>query len=141
MAAQNQSEAEAIREVRKVRDAWIAAVKAKDIDGLMNLLTEDVVMMHPNRPAVIGHAANRADLEATFARVHVDQNVISDESVVAGEWAFERSRTTTTLIPIAGGSPVTVRSKAITILRRKPDGSWKIARVIGNLDRAAESAK
>jgi len=129
---------DAIREIIKVRDAWTAAVRTKDVERLMSLLTDDIVMMHPNRSAIIGLAANRADLLASFEKFHVDQTVVSDEIVVAGEWAFDRSRATTTLTPLAGGTPVTVHSKAVTILRRQPDGSWKIARVIGNLDHPAE---
>jgi ketosteroid isomerase-like protein len=128
---------DAVREIAKVRDAWTAAVKAKDVERLIGMLTDDIVMMHPNRPAVIGLAANRADLLAAFGKFHVDQIVVSDEMVVAGEWAFDRSRATTTLTPVVGGAPVTVRSKAITILRHQADGSWKIARVIGNLDHPA----
>jgi ketosteroid isomerase-like protein len=134
------SDEDAVREIIRVRDAWTAAVKAKDVERLMSLLTYDIVMMHPNRPAVTGLAANRAELLAAFEKFHVDQTVVSDEIVVVGEWAFDRSRATTTLTPIAGGTAVTVRSKAITILRRQPDGSWKIARVIGNLDHPAEKS-
>jgi ketosteroid isomerase-like protein len=133
------SDEDAVREIIRVRDAWTAAVKAKDVDRLMSMLTDDVVMMHPNRPAVIGLVANRADLLAAFERFRVDQTVVSDEVVVAGEWAFDRSRATTTLTPIAGGAPVVVPSKAITVWRHQADGSWKIARVIGNLDQPAET--
>ena len=129
-----------VREIIKVRDAWTAAVKAKEVERLMSLLADDIVMMHPNRPAIIGLAANRVDLLSAFEKFHVDQTVVSDEIVVSGEWAFDRSRATTTLTPAAGGAPVTVRSKAITILRRQADGSWKIARVIGNLDYPAEKS-
>jgi len=125
---------DAVRQISQVRDAWIAGVRAKDVDRLMGYLTDDVVMMHPNRRAVIGKEANRADLVAAFGKFSVEQTAESDEIVVAGEWAFDRSRATTTLTPVGGGAPVTVPSKTITILRRGADGAWKIARVIGNLD-------
>jgi len=125
---------EAVRQIIQVRDAWIAGVRAKDVDRLMGYLTDDVVMMHPNRAAVIGKEANRADLIAAFGKFSVEQTAESDEIIVAGEWAFDRSRATTTLTPVAGGVPVTARSKTITILRRQAGGAWKIARVIGNLD-------
>jgi len=125
---------EAVRQIIQVRDAWIAGVRAKDVDRLMGYLTDDVIMMHPNRAAVIGKEANRADLIAAFGKFSVEQTAESDEIIVAGEWAFDRSRATTTLTPVAGGERVTVRSKTITILRRRTEGAWKIARVIGNLD-------
>ena len=130
----------AVREITQVRDTWTGAVKAKDVDRLMSLLTDDIVMMHPNRPASIGLAANRVDLLVSFEKFSVDQTVVSDEIVVAGEWAFDRSRATTTLTPVVGGAPITVRSRAITILRRQADSAWKIARVIGNLDYPAQKS-
>jgi ketosteroid isomerase-like protein len=138
MPEQGPTESAAVRDVLKVRDSWLTAVRAGDVEKLMTLLTDDAVFMHPNRPAVVGSAANRADLLSAFARFSVDQEAISDETVVAGEWAFDRSRVTTTITPISGGNPVTVRSKTITILRRQADGTWKIARTIGNLDHPAE---
>jgi len=125
---------DAVRHIIEVRDAWIAAVRAKDVERLMEYLTDDVVMMHPNRPAVVGKEANRADLVAAFGKFSVEQTAVSDEVIVAGEWAFDRSRATTTLTPVSGGERVRVRSKTITILRRQANGAWKIARVIGNSD-------
>jgi uncharacterized protein (TIGR02246 family) len=127
-------ENDAIREIIQVRDAWIAAVKAKDINRLISLLTDDIIMMHPNRPAVMGKDANRTDLLAALEKFNIDQTVVSDEVAVAEEWAFDRSRATTTLTPVSGGNAITVRSKSVTILRRQADGSWRIARVIGNWD-------
>ena len=125
---------DAVRQIIQVRDAWIAGVRAKDVERLMGYLTDDVVMLHPNRPAIVGKEANRTDLVAAFGRFSVEQTAETDEVIIAGEWAFDRSRAMTTLTPVAGGERVTVRSKTITILRRCEDGAWKIARVIGNLD-------
>jgi len=123
-----------IARILAARDAWIVAVKAKNIDQLMSLITDDIVMMHPGRPSVVGRAANRVDLEAALARFDVDQEAVSDETIVVGDWAFDRSRVVTRLTPISGGEPIVSHSKALTILRRSQDGSWQIARVIGNAD-------
>jgi uncharacterized protein (TIGR02246 family) len=123
-----------LTKVLAVRDAWIAALRAKDIDGLMNLLTDDVVIMHPGRASVVGSAANRADIAAVLANFNVNQEAVSDETVVIGEWAFDRSRAVTRLTPVSGSDCIVSRSKAITILRRRRDGAWQIARVIGNAE-------
>jgi hypothetical protein len=53
---------------------------------------------------------------------------------VIGEWAFDRSRAVTKLTPVSGGDCIVSRSKAITILRQRSDGTWQIARVIGNAE-------
>jgi len=63
----------------------------------------------------------------------VDQTVVSDETVVAGDWAFDRGRAHRTLTPVAGGDTIEVDSEVVVILRRQADGAWKVARTIGVL--------
>jgi ketosteroid isomerase-like protein len=58
----------------------------------------------------------------------MDQTAISEETVVAGEWAFDRASVSTNVTPIAGGEPSQVKSEVIVILRRDTDGFWKLAR-------------
>jgi ketosteroid isomerase-like protein len=46
-------------EIDAAKNAWLAALRARDVDRLMTLLTDDIVMMHPNGRADIGKAAAR----------------------------------------------------------------------------------
>jgi ketosteroid isomerase-like protein len=97
------------------------------------LVTDDVVIMHPNGRTDVGKAAVRADFERFFRQFTVDQKVVSDETVVSGEWAFDRGRVHTTVMPVGGGNPVQIASEVVTLLRREANGAWKVARAIGVL--------
>ena len=63
----------------------------------------------------------------------MDQSATSEETVIAGEFAFDRASVSTRIIPVAGGQPSQVNSEVIVILRRTVDGLWKIARTMGVL--------
>jgi len=124
---------DSVAAVLAVRDAWLAALKSRDVGRLMELVTDDIVMMHPNGRTDTGKDAVRADFERFFQQFTADQRVASDETVVSGDWAFDRGRAQTTLVPVSGGNPVHVASEVLVILRREPQGTWKIARVIAVL--------
>jgi ketosteroid isomerase-like protein len=55
-----------------------------------------------------------------------------EELEVAGDWAFAWGSETVTLVAQTGGSPIHMQGKGMSILKRQPDGSWKIARGINN---------
>lgn len=120
-------------QIETVKAAWIAALKAGDVDLLMSLVTDDVVAMHPSGKTTQGKQEMADDFQRFFAKFRIDQTAICEECIVAGEWAFERSRVNTKLEPIAGGQASEVDSKVVVILRRTADGNWKVARTIAVL--------
>ena len=117
-------------EIEKVKAAWIAAVRAGDVGRLLGLVTDDVVAMHPTGKTTQGKQELADDFRRFFAKFRMDQTAISKETVVAGEWAFDRARVSTKVTPIVGGEPSQVNSEVIVILRRDADGLWKLARSI-----------
>ena len=62
----------------------------------------------------------------------VEQTVSLEEVQVAGDWAFAWGTEQFTLVPRAGGAPIEMQGKGMSILSRQPDGSWKFARGINN---------
>jgi ketosteroid isomerase-like protein len=116
--------------IEEFKAAWIAAVRASDVDRLLAMVTDDVVAMHPNSKTTKGKKELGDDFRRFFAKFRMDQTANSEETVVAGEWAFDRARVSTKVTPIAGGEPSQVNSEVIVILRRDDDGFWKRARSI-----------
>ena len=118
--------------VKRVREQAIAAINAGDLDAVAALLTDDIVWMPQEKPTSIGKEAFRLYWVALFEQFVFDRTLTHDEVIVAGDWAIHRSTLGGTVTPKAGGESLPLSSKAIDILRRQPDGSWKHARVIFN---------
>ena len=113
---------------------WEEAVRRKDVDLLLELVTDDVVFMPGNAPSVVGRAALKQAYGAMFAGFEFEQSFAPEEIQVGGNWAFVRGTDTLEMKPLAGGDPVVVRGRGISILRRVEDGSWKFARGITNTE-------
>ena len=64
----------------------------------------------------------------------------AEEIEVAGDWAFSRGTYTFTGTKKAGGKPIQIIGKFIHILKRQPDGSWKLTRDCWNHDKPFPSA-
>lgn len=109
-----------------------AAENAGSVDQFRSYFADDLVMMAPNAPPVIG-----ADSVATLMRefhdafaVQVEYN--SQEIVVFGDWAFDRGTEHFTVTPKAGGAPIQKSGNYLYVYQRQEDGSWKQSRVIWN---------
>ena len=109
-------------------DAYVAAVNSNDLATLMGMLTEDVVFLSPNQPAVVGKAAVRPWLEAYLKafKTHWDKPV--HEFVVSREWAFERYSFKSSDTPIGGGPVVDHTGWGLLIYHHDADGKWRVAR-------------
>ena len=115
-----------------LNDIWrryAASLNAGDISRWMELWTDDGVQMPPDEPAVVGkeqiRGRNRAVLDQfTFNMEHITNLEVEE----AGNLAFARGRFGATLTPKGEGKPIVVDGKYLTILKKQPDGSWKIHR-------------
>ncbi len=114
----------------------MASFSAGTVDTSMALLTDDAVMLPPNEPMLSGNAAIRKWATDMVNQYTVSGKYSDRKVIVSGDWASERFAGELTLTPKAGGAAITEKVKGIHILRRQPDGSWKIAQDVWNTDTA-----
>jgi uncharacterized protein (TIGR02246 family) len=62
----------------------------------------------------------------TKARIEGTSEI--QEVQVLGDWAYLRNRLEMTVTPPDGGGPVRRSGYTLTILRKGPDGRWRLAR-------------
>ena len=116
----------------KVRAAWVAAVANGDPDALRPLLTDDYEVWAHGAPPLSGVDAAINAMRGAIARYHIAQSFEPSETVIAGDWAFERGLERMTVTPIDGGPAQTLSQRALLILRRGDDGQWRYARGMTN---------
>ena len=112
-------------QIRKLVDSWIAASKARDLQTLMDMMTDDIVFMTPGRTP-FGKAEFAADSERTTGMA-VDASAEVQEVEIFGSRAYIRNHIRAELT--APGQPAKRMSGyAMSILRKGADGRWRIAR-------------
>jgi ketosteroid isomerase-like protein len=122
---------EEIQDIRRIAVRWTGAVEAGDIEQLGRLMTEDIVVIHGNGRLLCGKEAVMKDLARSVEDFSVQQSVESEETIVAGEWAFDRAKVHTTISSRKSCDTKQFDSRTITILRKQSGLGWRVARVIG----------
>ncbi len=118
--------------IAMVREKELTAFDLGDVEGLNDIVTEDIVLDTPNRPAIIGKEANRAFSEALFARFDYEATYLVDELVIEKNWAFDRGVWIEKRLPKDGGEQSQLSFGILQLYKRQSDGSWKLARLIWN---------
>ncbi|HSR53892.1 MAG TPA: nuclear transport factor 2 family protein [Acidobacteriota bacterium] len=117
--------------VEETLAAIIAADKRSDVEAIVGLYTEDAVLIPPEGPSVYGRDAIRQRYSEGFEQFSMDVAFKSEETVVAGEWAYNRGQTVGTLIWHDDREPTPLNDAYLMIRKRGPDG-WLIHRLIWN---------
>lgn len=113
------------RAIRQVVDDWMAASKAGDLAKVLDLMTDDAVFMVPGHEpfgkqefAAASQAMSKMQIAGTSEIVELQ---------VLGGWAFIRAHIDLRITP-PGGEVLRRAGYTLTLLRKQPDGSWRLAR-------------
>lgn len=118
-----------------IEDVWreySASLNAGDLNRWMSLWTEGGIQMPPGEPPLVGKNEIRARNEAVLDQFEFDISIANHEVETVGDWAYSRGVYQATLTPKRGGQSIDVDGKYMTILKKQPDGSWKIHRDVFN---------
>jgi ketosteroid isomerase-like protein len=108
------------------------AIAARNADALRDLLTDDYEVWANAAPPIVGVEGAVTAMRGALERYRIDQRFDPTETVIAGDWAFERGIETMTVTPLAGDGARTMSQRALLIMRRGADGRWRYARGMTN---------
>ncbi len=120
--------------IAKFNERYLGAINAGDLATLSSLTTDGHMMLAPNRPPIVGKAANDAVNGAAFAQFDFAETWSPEETVVTGDWAYQRGTFTTSATPKAGGDPRVVSGAFLRIYQRQQGGEWRMIRDMFNSD-------
>jgi len=115
-------------DIEALLKGYESVLNASDVDGILELYTEDGVFMAPNNPSAVGIQQVEAAYTGVFQAI--DLNVVFDIveiEVISENWAFARSNSSGTITINVTGDNVAEGNQELFVLQ-KIDGDWKIAR-------------
>jgi len=123
----------------RMPELWDAAEKTGNIEGILDLLTDDYIRMEAEMPVMVGKEAFRDFLESFYEKYSAENSKNTVVEVrLAGDWAYARGTWEGTVVPKTGGDKIQLTGKWIDIRERQEDGSWKISRCSSSLDQPFE---
>lgn len=113
------------RAIRDLIDTWMAATQAGDVETVLGLMTDDVVFMVPGREPFGKETFAAASQDMKDVRVEGKSEIA--ELKVLGDWAYLRGHLQIAMKTPAGNA-IQRAGYTLTILRKEPDGKWRLAR-------------
>ena len=132
--SQGRNDAEVVAARRKEH---LDAFNRADVDGMAEVVAEDIVTMPPNIRAFEGKEACRSWWQQGFDAARSHFEVIPTELEVAGDWAYDLFTWSMESTPHEGGEAAHDRGNCVFLWRRGSDDSWRLARAIWNSDNEA----
>lgn len=114
--------------IREVIGRWHDRTAAGDVDGVLELIGEDAAFLTPGRPPMEGRATFEAGLRKVLQTHQIESSGNIREVVVVGDLAYSVTALTVRMTPHAGGEAHARSGYAMSIFRRRPDGTWQLSR-------------
>lgn len=124
-----------MEKIEELHQTDMKASMAKDFDTLLDLWTDDGIMIRPGVEPIIGKKAITQTIESyreqlkniTFTQYLIEFNEVKIIGDHAYEWGDYHHKYFTKDNP---GQELEQKGRLMRILRRQPDGQWKAARAI-----------
>ena len=114
--------------IRAADSAFAAAATAGNVDGVVSQYANDAVLLAPNLPPQKGRDAIRSFWGGFLGVYTVRFELGSDTIDGRDDLAYNIGHYRFTAVPKAKGAPgVADEGKYVVILKKQPDGKWKIA--------------
>jgi len=124
--------------IEKAFQQDIAATFSRDPVALTDYWTDDAIRIGMGQPADVGKQAIQASNERQTANKNF--KVLSyvpetkDLTVLDGGWAVAWRSFTASYVDSPGGETKQIRGTVLMVLKKLPDGSWKVFRAMGGTE-------
>lgn len=126
--------------IKSLFDKHSTAFNDGDAAAVAALFTDDAEMIPPDRSPLAGTDMIHWGLNIAFDLFKAKITGSSLEVEIAGDWAFTRRAYTMTLTATTSGEEMEITANWLEILKRQPDGSWKISLEMVNSDQPLPDA-
>ena len=111
----------------------LKASLSHDINLILNVFTDDAILMPPNDTTVFGKDEIRSWWEDYFSFFRITSVKETERQMtVVGNQAFDRQSFSVTIVPKERGARILDDIRSLIVWRREADGTWRIAQQIWN---------
>jgi uncharacterized protein (TIGR02246 family) len=114
-----------------LEERYTACLNTADVDSYSALYADDVIWAAPNLPDGRSRAEIATLLDGLFSKVTQQLTVHVDDLTVTGDSAVALGVATGTVARKPDGDAQPLKLRAIWVLRRDDDGTWRITRQVG----------
>ncbi len=110
--------------IRELVDTWMAATRAKDLDTILSLMSDDMLFLVPGQPPFGKKEFEAGSRSAPDYKFEGSAEIL--EMKILGDWAWIRNKIDVS-ITMPGQAPMKKSGYTLSILR-KENGKWRLTR-------------
>jgi uncharacterized protein (TIGR02246 family) len=115
-------------EIEQLLAKYARALNASDVQGVVQLYTDDSVLLPQGSPSVVGIKDVEKFYARTFRAIDLDLKFqIAEVEVLSHEWALLRTSSTGIIKVLADGTTAPSSNHELFVARKNA-GQWKLAR-------------
>ena len=114
--------------IRDLVSRWHRATAAGEVELVLALMAEDAVFLVAGHPPMKGRNTFEKALRGLLAAHTVESTSEIQEVAVSGTLAYCWSVLDVRITPKAGGNAIRRSGSAVSILRKRADGTWLVLR-------------
>lgn len=114
--------------IRGLFAAWHDATASGDLSKILSLMADDVVFLVAGQAPMYGRDTFAAGFRELLKHHRLHSTGEIKEIQISGDLAYCWAHLSVTVAPLQAGSPKRRSGYVLSILRKKPDGAWVIAR-------------
>ena len=117
------------QEIWALQNRLLDAIKEKMLPELLDMMTDDVVLLTASGPPTVGRDAVKALCTDLFSRFDIRHHCEVTTGPRIGNVIMSAGGHLLTLRPLDGGDPVTTRGRTMKVFRLE-NGAWKLSRIL-----------
>jgi len=118
--------------VNSLVESMFSYMGSNDLDNFTSLMADDIILLPPNMSTIYGKEAMKELVRPWFETLNMTHEVSEPEIVTDHNIAYVRVEYRDSYSPKEGGETTLMDNKALWILRRETDGTWKMIRNMWN---------
>jgi ketosteroid isomerase-like protein len=112
-------------ELKAFQDAHREAIDAKDIEGITQFYSPDLITVEPGMPIQYGNQYFLPTLTELFTNFDFHEDFVLNDIRIMGDRVAATYQFNQQMTPLAGGETIRQSGKGICILKRIDTGKWQ----------------
>jgi len=114
--------------IRAAIHKWHEYTANGNVEGVLSLMTDDVMFLIAGKPAMCGKAAFENGLRGALKQAQIQSSPQVEEVLVSGDLACARTQLFVKMIPHDGSVPVERHGPTLTLFWRSGTSAWLLKR-------------
>ena len=112
-------------ELQELQTAHRVAIDSKDIEGILQFYSPDMITISPGQPIQYGREYIRPNMTEIYKKYDFQEDFVISDIRIMGDRVAAAYKWSSQMTPLTGGKTITETGRGMCILKRYETDSWQ----------------